>query len=199
MVSVMNSFGQKLRSGVQVSCDTSGLAKTPCRSARHQPCRLHAVQASSAGVAGGNSQRQDTPDFSDARLLERLERLYHLSPLHPLSYNGSEHQQSISDPLWSHGIFSVSVDDKPPQTKKGSQEKCPDYYANVGDAIRTLRDDIPHLFERELNCKWLAGSSTLEQLSVPDAQSIICLFAVDIDCSCDRSYCSCLGMPYACP
>jgi hypothetical protein len=80
-----------------------------------------------------------------------LERLYHLSPLHPISYSGATCQQTISDPLWSHGIFSVSVDDKPPQTKKGSQEKCPDYYANVGDAIRTLRDDIPHLFERELN------------------------------------------------
>jgi hypothetical protein len=32
------------------------------------------------------------------------------------------------------------------------REKSPDYYANVGDAIRTLREDIPLLFERDLNC-----------------------------------------------
>jgi hypothetical protein len=34
------------------------------------------------------------------------------------------------------------------------RERSPDYYANVGDAIRTLREDIPLLFERELNCEW---------------------------------------------
>lgn len=43
----------------------------------------------------------------------------------------------------------VSLDDKPPKSK--SQEKSPDYYANVGDAIRTLREDIPKLFEDDLN------------------------------------------------
>ncbi|GBF90147.1 hypothetical protein Rsub_03280 [Raphidocelis subcapitata] len=31
------------------------------------------------------------------------------------------------------------------------RERSPDYYANVGDAIRTLREDIPLLFDRELN------------------------------------------------
>lgn len=33
------------------------------------------------------------------------------------------------------------------------KEKQVDYYANVGDAIRTLRDDIPQLFVKDLNCK----------------------------------------------
>eukprot|EP00877_Chromochloris_zofingiensis_P015223 jgi/Chrzof1/9955/Cz04g21290.t1 len=47
------------------------------------------------------------------------------------------------------GLFLITVDDKPPRQK--NKEKCPDYYANVGDAIRTLRDDIPHLFDEELN------------------------------------------------
>jgi len=30
-------------------------------------------------------------------------------------------------------------------------QKAPDYYANVGDAIRTLREDVPRLFERDLD------------------------------------------------
>lgn len=31
-------------------------------------------------------------------------------------------------------------------------EKKEDYYANVGDAIRTLREDIPQMFRKELDC-----------------------------------------------
>jgi hypothetical protein len=38
------------------------------------------------------------------------------------------------------------------QTPPEQRERTPDYYANVGDAIRTLREDIPQLFSRELNC-----------------------------------------------
>jgi hypothetical protein len=45
--------------------------------------------------------------------------------------------------------LAVSLEEKPPAYK----ERAPDFYANVGDAIRTLRDDIPLLFERELNCE----------------------------------------------
>jgi hypothetical protein len=79
-----------------------------------------------------------------------FERLYQLSPV-----LGSV-QDSISDHLWSHGLFLVSVDDKPKTTPptKGPGEKSPDYYANVGDAIRTLRDDIPDLFTQDLNCEY---------------------------------------------
>ncbi|MEW5298602.1 MAG: hypothetical protein WDW36_001706 [Sanguina aurantia] len=32
-----------------------------------------------------------------------------------------------------------------------NQERQPDFYANVGDAIRTLREDIPLLFAKDLN------------------------------------------------
>jgi hypothetical protein len=79
------------------------------------------------------------------------ERLYQLSPVL------SNAQDSISEQLWSNGLFLVSVDDKPKTTPptKGSGEKSPDYYANVGDAIRTLREDIPRLFEQDLNCESL--------------------------------------------
>eukprot|EP00195_Chlamydomonas_chlamydogama_P005006 CAMPEP_0202904860 /NCGR_PEP_ID=MMETSP1392-20130828/31471_1 /ASSEMBLY_ACC=CAM_ASM_000868 /TAXON_ID=225041 /ORGANISM="Chlamydomonas chlamydogama, Strain SAG 11-48b" /LENGTH=259 /DNA_ID=CAMNT_0049592705 /DNA_START=341 /DNA_END=1120 /DNA_ORIENTATION=- len=58
-------------------------------------------------------------------------------------------QQQAADQLWAPGYFSVTVDDKPQRTK--NQEKTGDYFANVGDAIRTLREDIPELFERDLN------------------------------------------------
>lgn len=68
---------------------------------------------------------------------------------------------------WSRGFFLVTLDGEPPaehamlatqqqqqQQQKSppdQREKSPDYYANVGDAIRTLREDIPLLFNRELN------------------------------------------------
>lgn len=29
-----------------------------------------------------------------------------------------------------------------------------DFFANVGDAIRTLREDYPLLFVKDLNCEW---------------------------------------------
>lgn len=52
-------------------------------------------------------------------------------------------------PAWASSTFMVTLDDKPQQ--KSNQEKTPDYFANVGDAIRNLRDDIPLLFQRDLN------------------------------------------------
>jgi hypothetical protein len=42
---------------------------------------------------------------------------------------------------------------KPPtQKKQKGEERHDDYYANVGDAIRTLREDVPTLFTSKLNC-----------------------------------------------
>jgi hypothetical protein len=74
-------------------------------------------------------------------------------------------QDDISQQLWSHGLFLVSVDDKPKTTPptKGPGEKSPDYYANVGDAIRTLREDIPLLFKQDLNCEWRPAGAAAQQ------------------------------------
>lgn len=47
-------------------------------------------------------------------------------------------------------LFSVQLDE--PQQAE-SEQKHKDYYANVGDCIRTLREDIPMLFARDLNCE----------------------------------------------
>ena len=44
--------------------------------------------------------------------------------------------------------FMVKVD-KPPAPP--GKQKHPDYYANVGDAIRTLREDLPQMFNKDLN------------------------------------------------
>ena len=35
----------------------------------------------------------------------------------------------------------------------GSGDRDPDFFANVGDAIRTLREDYPLLFAKDLNCE----------------------------------------------
>ncbi|KAF8072764.1 hypothetical protein HT031_000424 [Scenedesmus sp. PABB004] len=95
----------------------------------------------SRGGAGG-------PPARGAAVVPSLERLYQLSPLQPLP---SAAGGGGDEPAWRHGVFLVSVDDKPPTPTRSPQEKSPDYYANVGDAIRTLREDVPALFERELN------------------------------------------------
>lgn len=71
---------------------------------------------------------------------QNLERLYHLS--------GS--MVNFSHLLLPTALL-VTLNDKPPKQKKPPQERSPDYYANLGDAIRTLREDIPLLFQRELN------------------------------------------------
>ena len=46
----------------------------------------------------------------------------------------------------------LSVQTNEPPTSSG-REKHPDFYANVGNAIRTLREDIPLLFMKDMDCK----------------------------------------------
>ncbi|GFR46738.1 hypothetical protein Agub_g8361, partial [Astrephomene gubernaculifera] len=47
------------------------------------------------------------------------------------------------------GAFLLSVNDRPQRAR--NQDRSEDYFANVGDAIRCLREDVPLLFQRELN------------------------------------------------
>ena len=51
-----------------------------------------------------------------------------------------------------HSTFHIQVNEPPAPPGK---QKHPDYYANVGDAIRTLREDIPQLFVKDLTCTFL--------------------------------------------
>lgn len=40
---------------------------------------------------------------------------------------------------------------KSQQQRRKPGEKAPDYYANVGDAIRTLRKELPFMFQEDLS------------------------------------------------
>ena len=52
--------------------------------------------------------------------------------------------------------LSVQLNNAPESLKeKEERRKRQDFYANVGDAIRTLREDIPRLFMRDLACAFL--------------------------------------------
>ena len=49
--------------------------------------------------------------------------------------------------------LQVRLDDPLESVKeKEERRRLQDYYANVGDAIRTLRDEIPRLFAQDLTC-----------------------------------------------
>jgi hypothetical protein len=57
---------------------------------------------------------------------------------------------ALETPVLRSTGFQVQTNE--PSSPPGN-EKQADYYANVGDAIRTLREDIPALFVKDLNCK----------------------------------------------
>lgn len=51
------------------------------------------------------------------------------------------------------GSALLSVELEPPrQTGGPKRDRSEDFYANVGSAIRTLRDETPLLFQRDLSC-----------------------------------------------
>jgi hypothetical protein len=54
--------------------------------------------------------------------------------------------------LWLPAAYLANAIEEKPQRTKEEREKN-EYFANVGDAIRTLREDIPSLFNRDLNCR----------------------------------------------
>jgi hypothetical protein len=86
--------------------------------------------------------------WSDFSVRVALERLYQVNGhLFTLLEPSSSAPLATTPNLPAY--LAVSLEEKPSIHK----ERSPDFYANVGDAIRTLRDDIPLLFERDLNCE----------------------------------------------
>lgn len=79
-------------------------------------------------------------------------------PLHPAQPSDASFRLLPSDAtpagVGRHRSLHVQLNEPPQQRDSDDQKKPPDYYANVGDAIRTLRDDIPLLFKKELDCEW---------------------------------------------
>lgn len=77
-------------------------------------------------------------------------RRAHLQPLRHAGGGGGGGRQPTSLLQFREQLVLSLQVDEPPQR---NQQKHEDYYANVGDAIRTLREDIPLLFVKDLNCE----------------------------------------------
>lgn len=88
-----------------------------------------------------------------------LERLYHsveARRCHPRSSSTKRvhHQLNSPETQQLDLLYLQAQDQKNPLSQRlKNQERQPDFYANVGDAIRTLREDIPLLFQKDLNCE----------------------------------------------
>ncbi len=95
---------------------------------------------------------------------QQLERLY-ASDHFPLSAPGpwraglpaaidSGTLQYLLRPVGGLLQLAVKLEESPSSLKQQEEErrKRQDYYANVGDAIRTLREEIPLLFWHDLTC-----------------------------------------------
>ena len=98
----------------------------------------------------GFASDPSTQTWSDFSVRVALERLYQVNGHLLTLWDSSPSSTPLAGPPLLPEYLAVSLEEKPPAYK----ERSPDFYANVGDAIRTLRDDIPLLFERDLNCKW---------------------------------------------
>ncbi|KAG2487693.1 hypothetical protein HYH03_013692 [Edaphochlamys debaryana] len=102
---------------------------------RPSPPELHSEQPPHRRETKYEPCEPSTSSLADFGARVTLERLY--------AWSGS------LDSVLGGGAFLVTLDEKPQRTR--NQERSEDYFANVGDAIRSLRDDIPMLFQRELN------------------------------------------------
>lgn len=78
-----------------------------------------------------------------------LERIYRLNE----TETGRQQQRLPAAPGLESlevGSFAVMAPETPPKPNNNDH----DYYANVGDAIRTLREEVPLLFVKDLTCEW---------------------------------------------
>lgn len=118
--------GAPVVSGPRSLVVTSAVKHAGGEAVRHSDSRYEPCEPSSSS------------SLADFGTRVTLERLY-------CATNGMD----VAQPL----LLGVTVDDRPQRTRNQDREKDPDYFANVGDAIRSLREDIPMLFQRELNCE----------------------------------------------
>ena len=63
--------------------------------------------------------------------------------------------QQLLRPVGGLLHLAVQLEERPPAVQNEDEErrKRQNYYANVGDAVRTLREEIPLLFQRDLTCE----------------------------------------------
>lgn len=111
------------------------------------------------------------PPIHAPSALQALERAYshhEAAPLHLAAPPAHDAPHAPWCPVHSAlgpvATLQVQVGGKP-EPPKQRNERHDDFYANVGTAIRTLREDVPVLFVRELNCAPLWPTNTCFALS----------------------------------
>ena len=133
--------------GESLSTRCHAVVERRLSSRRNQPPLTHLYDGATRTEEEGPSTSA-AADIGTALTLMRLERSLGRDATYP----------------WLPSVLlSAPITEEPPQTKGKKDERPSDYFANVGDAIRTLRDDIPHLFDRDLNC----GSHACNRVPLP--------------------------------
>lgn len=91
---------------------------------------------------------------------KQLEQLYQLeqpqsSAWYPSSLVQEAARRGVC--LEQAGFVPVQFCEPPPESSQlkdpDSKKRQQEYYANLGDAIRVLRDETPYLFQQDLTCK----------------------------------------------
>lgn len=123
---------------------------------RHRPCFASSNKPSDTCV----DLPEPVPSLPSCEIRKQLEQLYQLEhPQHRVWNTSSLFQEVVTRgvSLEQAGFLPVQPCAPPPEASKlkdpDSKQQREDYYANVGDAIRTLRDETPYLFQQDLSCK----------------------------------------------
>ncbi|KAL3160486.1 hypothetical protein ABBQ32_010797 [Trebouxia sp. C0010 RCD-2024] len=89
---------------------------------------------------------------------KQLEQLYQLEQPQSLAWYSSALLQEVARRgvhLEQAGFLPVQLCEPPPEASQlkdpDSKQKQQEYYANLGDAIRVLREETPYLFQRDLS------------------------------------------------
>ncbi|DBB07213.1 hypothetical protein WJX77_006773 [Trebouxia sp. C0004] len=121
---------------------------------RHRPCFACSTKPPDTCV----DLPEPTPSLPSCEIRNQLEQLYQLEhPQHRAWYTSSLFQEVAARgvSLEQAGFLPVQPCAPPPEASKlkdpDSKQHREDYYANVGDAIRTLRDETPYLFQQDLS------------------------------------------------
>ena len=88
----------------------------------------------------------------------RLEQIYEAGLQSFDGVHAPSHLQNLQQlySVWNQSL-AVQLKSAPPRNpKKGDNggQKDGDFYANVGNAIRTLRMEIPMLFQQDFTCEY---------------------------------------------
>mmetsp|Transcript_20782 Transcript_20782/g.35526 ORF Transcript_20782/g.35526 Transcript_20782/m.35526 type:complete len:448 (+) Transcript_20782:88-1431(+) len=123
----------------------------------------HLLPTSAAALSEGTAsdprpvaqQRQDlSMETLSASISARLqlERLWHLGSVEqPAPLSSCPTTLMPQSPQLVHRASSPPPPTEERTQKNRNSERTPDYFANVGDCIRTLREDVPQLFSKDLN------------------------------------------------